>query len=136
MSLLLFFVLAFLPSAKTTDNAVKITVKPQQVYIERRASRQLLNFDFGVENLSKDTLLIQKIELSVFDKKDKLIMRKFLDDNGTRPNIYTIANREIEAKKAQLIFNPFYDFDIDVELGKLRYTFSLVSKKVSQRLNS
>lgn len=128
MSLLLFLAFAFLPSAKTTNDAVKITIKPQQVYIEQRASRQLLNFDFGIENLSKDTLLIQKIELSVFDKNDKLILRKFLDDNGTRPNIQTIANREIEAKKAQLIFNPFYDFDMDVELGKLRYTFSLVSK--------
>jgi murein DD-endopeptidase MepM/ murein hydrolase activator NlpD len=128
MSLFLFLVLAFLPSAKTTDNAVKITVKPQQVYIERRGARQLVNFDFGIENSGKETLLIQKIELSVFDKKDKLILRKFLDDNGTRPNIQTIANREIEAKKAQLIFNPFYDFDSDVELGKMRYTFSLVSK--------
>jgi murein DD-endopeptidase MepM/ murein hydrolase activator NlpD len=128
MSLLLLLVLTFLPSVKTNNDAVKITVKPQQVYIERRALRQLINFDFRVENLSKETLLIQKIELSVFDKKDKLILRKFLDDNGTRPNIQTIANREVEAKKAQLIFNPFYDFDADVELGKLRYTFSLVSK--------
>jgi murein DD-endopeptidase MepM/ murein hydrolase activator NlpD len=134
MWLLLGLLLGFSPQAKTAGEAVKIAVKPQPFYIERRGSRQLLNFDFRVENSGKETLLIQRIELTVFDKQGRLIQRKFLDDNGTRPNIQTIANREIEAGKAQLIFNPFYDFEADVELGKLRYRFSLVAKADEKRL--
>ncbi|MFS8084540.1 MAG: M23 family metallopeptidase [Acidobacteriota bacterium] len=112
---------------KANKEAVKITPKPQLIFIEQGATAQYLNFDFVVENLTDEKLLISSIELSVFDRNNKLVLRRFIDGNGTRPSIQTIANRELEAKQAILVFNPFHAFDAEVELRKLQYEFSLRS---------
>ena len=58
---LLFAVLAWLPCAD--DGAVRVTVKPQQVYIERGPSNQLLNFDFLLENLTPERLRLTSIRI-------------------------------------------------------------------------
>ena len=136
MPLLLLFLFALFHFSNLATDAVRITAKPQQIYIEKGSSGQHLNFDFIVENLTAETLSISGIEVSVFDRSDKLVLRKFLDGNGTSPSIQTVPSRELEAKKPIIVFNPFYFFDHGVELGKLRYEFSFESKDRKKQLRS
>ena len=56
MPLLLFVLLTFLPFVGANNEAVKVTAKPQPIYIEKGTSSQHLNFDSVVENLTDDTL--------------------------------------------------------------------------------
>lgn len=125
MNLLLLIFIALMPSMKADEAvAVNISPKPQPIYIEQGAAAQYLNFDFVVENLTDEKLIISSVEVSVFDQKGKLVLRRFIDGNGTRPSIETLNSREIDGKKSILIFNPFHTFDKQVELKKLRYEFS------------
>ncbi|MEO7155992.1 MAG: M23 family metallopeptidase [Vicinamibacterales bacterium] len=107
---------------------VKVTVKPEPAYIERRDGAQSVNFDFALENLSASPLVLSRIEVSASDKSDKLIARKFLDGNGSSPNILTIPNREIPSHGAVLVFNPFPQFDQRMVLASLRYDFTFRGK--------
>ncbi len=103
----------------------KISVLPAIPYIEREEIGQYLNFDFALENTTSETIHIQKIEVCVFDSAHKLVLRKFLDGNGSAPNIQTVPNRKIEAGKTHLIFNSFHSFEPEIEIAKLRYEFLL-----------
>lgn len=133
---LLFVLLAFVPFTGAINESVRVTAKPQQIYIEKGASGQYLNFDFVVENLTDDTLFVSSIEVSVSDGKDKLILRKFVDGNGTSPSIQIVPNRALEPKKPVLIFNPFHSFDPNVELTKLHYEFAFESKDRKKHFKS
>jgi len=125
MHLLLIIFIALATCVKTDETvAVNITPKPHPIYIEQGAAAQYLNFDFVVENLTNEKLLVSSIEVSVFDQTGRLVLRRFIDGNGTRPSIETLNSREIEGKKTILIFNPFHAFSNQVELKKLRYEFS------------
>src|SRR5262245_51782152 len=115
----------FMASLTTVEApAVKVTAKPQPIYIEQGTFDQSLNFDLIVENLSDQTLIIESVEVSVFDQKDNLVLRRFIDENGSRPSIQTIGNREIGPRQTSLLFNPFHEFESQVELSKLRYQLS------------
>jgi murein DD-endopeptidase MepM/ murein hydrolase activator NlpD len=125
MHLLVLLFIALLTPAKADEAAaVKITPRPQPLYIEKGAAAQYLNFDFVIENLTGEKLVVSSVEVSVFDRKDRLVLRRFIDGNGTRPSIETLNRREIEGRQTALIFNPFHTFDNQVELKKLRYEFS------------
>jgi len=128
---MLFFLLslfAFVPCVSSQPPVVKITVKPNTVYIEKSSSGQSLNFDFVAENTGAENLFLSSVEVSVFDAKDKLVLRKFIDGNGVRPSIETVPQREFAPLKPHMIFNPFYSFAPDVELKKLNYIFKFVTK--------
>ncbi len=121
----LFVLFAF---SSVQAQAVKITVKPNPIYIEKTSAAQNLNFDFILENTTKESLSLSKVEVSVFDSKDKLVLRKFIDGNGVRPSIMTVPNRELEAHTPLLIFNPFYSFLSDAELTRMVYEFTFETK--------
>ena len=101
----------------------RITVRPTAVLIERTANGQELNFDFLVENTSRDTVVIESIEVSVYGAGRQLVLRRFLDDNGSSPSIETVPRRAIAPLQSTLVFNPFHTFPNDTDLGELRYTF-------------
>jgi hypothetical protein len=107
-------------TAMGQDN-ISVTVKPATVLIEKGENRQFLNFDFLVSNHSKDTFTLTKLLVSVFDKNDKLILSKFLDNNGTAPSISLIPGREFNGTSSKLIFNPFADFNLTTPLHRLTY---------------
>ena len=73
-------------------------------------------------------MFLTNIEVSVFDGTDKLVVRKFIDENGVRPSIEIVPLREFAPGKPTMIFNPFYSFAADVELKKLLYKFTFKSK--------
>jgi hypothetical protein len=122
----------FLPMACVESSPIKVSAAPQEIYIEKDDFGQFINFDFIIENLSDQTLRLDRVELSVLDDKGKLVLRKRLDAGGTSPSILTIPNREIEAKQSALVFNPFHSFAPFISLKKLRYEFSFFAKAQKQ----
>ncbi len=118
------------------EQVVKITVVPQQVYIERGEMSQYLNFDFLVENLTDRKLRLDTIQVSVLDQEGRLVLRRFVNQNGLSPSIYTIPKIDIEEKGSLFIFNPFYSFDRTLHLKKLHYEFLFDSESGGSRYKS
>lgn len=93
---------------------VHVTPFPNPAYIEiGRMGQQFVNFDFVIENPGEDPIELAEITIEVFDTEHQLVARKFLDGNGSSPNLLTIPQREIAPQQAQLLFNPFHTFDAD-----------------------
>jgi len=105
----------------SVTNAIRIVAKPEPTYIEKSAAGQYLNSDFGIENLTAETIHLSQIEVSVYDQHAKLVLRKFVDESGS---IQTIAERELGGGQSVMVFNPFFFFDHSIELHTLRYTFT------------
>ena len=83
------------------DSLLNITVYPATPYVKTSSIGQAINFDFALENISGETLHLRKIQLSVLDTSGKLILQKFLDENGTAPGIDTLPKRSIEPGATQ-----------------------------------
>lgn len=129
----LLAVLAFLPQGGAQTSVVKITVKPQQVFIERGASNQSLNFDFLIENLTPDQLSISSIRVSVFDEGGKLLLRRLVDQHGLSPSINTIPKIEMGPQGSLYLFNPFHSFDGRLDIRTLKYEFIFHADKGGSR---
>lgn len=114
------FGLAVLVSNAQTS--IKIEHKPEHPVKEKINGQYSLNFDFIVENNSKDSLKLTRLEVSLFDKDNKLIQQKFLDNNGTAPSINTIPNIHWNGVSKDLLFNPFTE--VNSVTAKLEYTFT------------
>ncbi len=119
-SLLLFGVLS-LGSSVAAQNQIKIEHFPKDPLIEIVNETSVLNFDFKIENNSKDTLKLTKIEMRCLDKNNVLIQQKFLDNNGTAPSINTIPSNIWSGVSKKLVFNPFPEVSLATE--KIEYTF-------------
>lgn len=105
---------------------LRLTIRPQTVYIEQGRSGQFLNFDLVVENDTTETLTLTQIQVSVFTKQNQFVLRRFVDDNGSLASIQTLPQREVMPQGALLIFNPFFCFEPDIPLHRLDYQISLV----------
>ncbi len=104
------------------QNNIKIVHHPEQPLKEKINNQNSLNFDFIIENNSKDTLKLTRLEVKLFDKNNVLIQQKFLDNNGTAPSIYTIPEIQWNGVSKSLLFNPFPEVNSLTE--KLEYTFT------------
>lgn len=116
------FLALFFGMSVMAQNNVKIVHHPENPLKEKINNAYSLNFDFIIENNSKDTLKLTRLEVKLFDKKDVLIQQKFLDNNGTAPSIYTIPDIQWNGVSKSLIFNPFAE--VITEAAKLEYTFT------------
>lgn len=114
--------------AQTTAAQQPITIKhsPEAVLIENLGGQNAVNFDFIIENTSKDTLEISSIKVSLFDAKGILVQERFLDNNGTAPSIKTIPNRVWNGKSKELMFNPFplYSTSLQAQTMVFEFTFA------------
>lgn len=106
---------------------VKINIAPSEVFIERTAAGPELNFDFLVRNNGADTIRVEAITVAVYDRHQRLVLRRFIDDNGSSPSIETVPRRRIGPGATILNFNPFHTFTANTELHELRYAFRLRS---------
>ncbi|MDQ3178937.1 MAG: M23 family metallopeptidase, partial [Acidobacteriota bacterium] len=96
--------------------------------IERSdGGEQHLNFDFILKNQSDEKLIINKVELSIFDEAGKLARREFYDEYG-RSSLELTATPKIEKQSAMIFYNPFHTFAADIPLRKLHYEFSFSSE--------
>jgi len=116
--------------------AVQVVPSPQPVYIESGASAQSLNFDLIVENTTDEPLDLDAIQVSVFDRYGKLLLRKLIDGNGTRPSIRTVDVAEVPPHGTALVFNPFERFESNVDLNSLTYDLELSSKDGARRFTA
>ena len=126
MFLTLFVLLAFLPQLPAAS--ARVTAHPRRVLIERDAAGQYLNFDFAVENLTDEPLLLSRVEVSVYDARDRLAFRRAVDSGGFSPSIQTVANREVAGRQTALVFNPFHTFAPHLDLARLRFAFTFRPK--------
>jgi hypothetical protein len=118
--IVLFFGLSAL--VVNAQNKIKIENKPEHPLKEKINGQSSLNFDFIIENQSTDSLRLTRLQVSLFDKQNKLIQQKFLDNNGTAPSINTIPNIEWNNVSTNLLFNPFPD--VNSMTDKLEYIFT------------
>ena len=108
---------------------VEVSARPQPVLVVEGASGRTLNFDLVVRNPTGVALDVDEIRLSVYDRGGALVLRRFLDGNGTRPSIRTIDAPSVPAGGTALVFNPFDRFDLDVDLARLVYDLKLSGEK-------
>src|SRR5687767_10470758 len=100
---------------------VSVHVSPQPALISADASGQSLSVDLIIENRTAETLDVDEVQVSVFDRAGKLVLRKFIDGNGTRPSIRTADISEVPAGATSLLFNPFHEFAPDVDLHTVQF---------------
>lgn len=104
---------------------VTIQVRPARVWIEAGDQAQQVAADFELENHGDTPLGLDRLELVVRDRAGKVVLRRFLDDNGLAPSLETLPLRVLPPKGRWVIFNPFQNFKRGLDLAKLTYTFSL-----------
>lgn len=112
---------------------VTVTVSPDPVYIERVGEGQAVNCDLIIRNPTAAPLDLDELQLSVYDSAGKLVVRRFVDGNGTRPSIRTVDVADVPAQGQTLVFNPFHTFDRGLELDSLVYELKLSTKDGSVR---
>jgi hypothetical protein len=108
--------------AVNAQNNIKIAHHPEHPLKEKTNNQYSLNFDFVVENNSKDTLKLTRLEVRLLDKNNAVIQQKFLDNNGTAPSINTIPNIQWNGVSQSMLFNPFPE--VNSATDKLEYTFT------------
>jgi hypothetical protein len=117
------------------DDAVKVTVKPDPVYIERSEAGQHLNFDFLLENRTEQELLLTSVEVSVFDARGRLLRCDFID-RYSRLSLELIPRCVLRPNRGRLVYNPFHSFAAFVPLQKLRYEFAFGTEDGKMRHKS
>lgn len=105
---------------------------PQPALVSADAEGQSLSVDLVLDNRSSETLDLDEIQISVFDRGGKLVLRKFIDGNGTRPSIRTADAAAVPAGRTTMIFNPFHDFAPNVELHAVKFDVKLSTKDGSR----
>lgn len=118
-----YFIAAMALVLAGDTSQVSVRISPEVPRIERRDG-QALNFDFIIENTGTDTLELTKVELTVTDRSGAIVLRRFLDNNGFSPSIFTIPERSWHPVTSRLIFNPFHTFPAGYDLAALAYEFS------------
>lgn len=120
----LFFAAALLTSTLSAQS-VSITTIPPTPLIEQGRSAQLLNFDFVLQNTTKEKLEISEVEVSVFDDANRLVLQRRVGTNGM--SILTVPERVMEPGGKLVVFNPIYSFETTTKLARMRYHFAFDS---------
>ena len=97
--------------------AVEAAARPQPVLLVEGPGARTLNFDLVIRNSTSVALDVDEIQLSVYDRAGALVLRRFLDGNGSRPSIRTIDAPSVPAGGTALVFNPFDRFDPGLDLA-------------------
>lgn len=111
---------------------VSVSVLPQPALVAADSEGQSLNVDLIIDNQTAEPLDVDEVQISVFDRAGKLVLRRFIDGNGTRPSIRTADVPDIRPGGKTLLFNPFQDFGRDIELHSVRFDLKLSSKDGSR----
>ena len=114
-----------LPAPTTAQPAgVRVTTLPAVPVVERDEHQQLLNFDFSLQNESGHPREVVRIEVAVYDRQDRLVRRQFIWASGAAsPALLTVPDRVVPPGQRLSLFNPFYAFPSNIEIGRLHYQF-------------
>ena len=116
---------------------VTVRSAPDHPIVEVRECNQFLNFDMVVQNASRSTLRISKIELSVYDPAHQLVLRKSINTDAFAPSIAVIGEQILAPGETLDVFNPFSEFESSVPLTELEYSFCLLrgSNELQREIN-
>jgi hypothetical protein len=104
--------------------AISVRVYPERPLIERDLHQQFLNFDFGLTNSGDSAVTVERVEMSVFDDRNRLVRRQFIWSKGAAsPGFLTVPDRTIPAGGSIGLFNPFYALPSSLELHRLHFEF-------------
>ncbi len=114
-------------SHRRLGRAVRRSVRamPAHPIIEDRGGNRFINFDMIVTNRSHATLRLTKIEQSVYDAAYALVLRRALNTDAFAPSIAVIGNQLLAPGQSLDVFNPFPQFEAQVPLSRLDYSFCL-----------
>jgi murein DD-endopeptidase MepM/ murein hydrolase activator NlpD len=112
-------------AAEATPLDVSLQVEPGKVYLERVPGGQALNFELVLHNRSALALDIDRLQVSVFDAGDHLLLRRFIDGNGVRPSVAVLGEHSVPAGATLALFNPFDEFPAELAIARLHYELSL-----------
>jgi hypothetical protein len=127
---LTLFLLTTIIAADAPD--VGISVSPEPAFIAADSEGKSLSVDLIIDNRSAEALDLDEIQITVFDRTGKLVLRKLIDGNGTRPSIRTADTADVPAGQRTLVFNPFHDFTPGVDLHTITFDLKLSSKDGSK----
>ena len=130
---MLFAAVLFATIAAVDAPDISVSASPRPTYISADANGQSLSVDLIIDNQSGGALDLDEVQISVFDRAGKLVLRRFIDGNGTRPSIRTADAPDLPAHASTLVFNPFHDFAPDVDLASVRFDLQLSTKDGSRR---
>jgi hypothetical protein len=105
---------------------------PERPIVELHNGNQFLDFDLIVRNESRLTLRLSQIELSVFDSTHRLVLRKSINTDAFAPSIAVIGKQILTPRQSLDVFNPFSEFESDVPLAQLQYSFCLLRESSQQ----
>ena len=128
---LLAICLSSWPLALFADGGAReldVTILPGRPFIERRGAEQRLNFDLIVDNDGPAPLRLVAVRLTVFDRADRVVLAKEIAENGHPPAIDLVGQRSLPSGGTLDIFNPFFSFEGDVPLYRLRYELSFMRR--------
>ena len=128
----LCIVLMWLLPVSPQAQGVQVRAKPDRIYIERSEAGQHLNFDFLLENRGAERWLLSAVTLSVFDDKEMLARREFVNEYS-RASLELARLPVLEPRTTLLLFNPFHFFGSTIPLKKLSYEFTFRSPDGSRR---
>ncbi len=112
-----------LTSLAQAQDSITATVSPRQPYIELSRHEKYLNFDLILQNHNGKNLRLNRVQISIFDERDQLVLRKFVDGNGVAPGLLTLGKLDLSDGETIDTFNPFYQFSEDVPLHRMHYEF-------------
>ena|SRR5579862_643649 len=98
---------------------------PSKPIVEVRDGNQFINFDMILTNRGDATVRLSKIEISVYDSTNALVLRRALNTDAFAPSIAVIGNQVLAPGQSLDVFNPFPEFDAQVPLNRLAYSFCL-----------
>jgi hypothetical protein len=68
-------------------------------------------------------LRLAKIEISVYDAAHALVLRRALNTDAFAPSIGVVGNQILAPGQSLDVFNPFPEFEAQVPLKQLEYSF-------------
>jgi hypothetical protein len=118
-------VLSLSSATANTPPVISITALPQSPIVETRGASHFVNFDMVVRNQSTMTLRISKLQISAFDQHHHLALKRALNKDAFAPSIVVIGQQLMRPGEALDVFNPFPEFDAQVPLDELLFSFCL-----------
>jgi peptidase M23-like protein len=121
-------VLCALPLTATAASAppvISITPMPAVPIVETRGPSNFVNFDMVVRNQSQMTLRISRLQVSVYDPHHVLVQRRAINTDAFAPSIVVIGKQLMTPGEALDIFNPFSEYEAQLPLNQLQYSFCL-----------
>ena len=105
---------------------IRIAIRPEKPFIEKRYGQQIVNFDAIVKNDGQTPYRLVAIKFSVFDSQGQLEEQRELNENGHPPALDMVGERLLRPGDVIDIFQPFDQFGSAIDLSRIRIELFLM----------